>query len=59
MLKQPILDFGCVVMAHIPLDKQGMLTGRAVETYYVGVHANGRHGGLLLYNPVTKHTIVR
>ena len=27
--------------------------------YYVGVHANGRHGGLLLYNPVTKHTIVR
>ena len=32
MLKQPILDFGCVVMAHIPLDKQGMLSGRAVET---------------------------
>jgi hypothetical protein len=46
-------------MAHIPTSNQGMLTGRAVETYYVGVHANGRHGGLLLYNPVTKHTIVR
>ena len=36
-----------------------MLTGRATETYYVGPHDNGRHGGLLLYNPKTKHTIVR
>jgi hypothetical protein len=59
MLKQPILDFGCIVMAHIPLKDQGMLTGRAMETYYVGPHNNGRHGGVLLYNPKTKHTIVR
>ena len=59
MIKQPILDFGCIVMAHIPLKDQGMLTGRATETYYVGPHDNGRHGGLLLYNPKTKHTIVR
>ena len=59
MKKQPILDFGCIVMAHIPLKDQGMLTGRATETYYVGPHDNGRHGGLLLYNPITKHTIVR
>ncbi len=59
MLKPPLLDFGCVVMAHIPTSNQGMLTDRAVETYYVGVHANERHGRLLLYNPVTKHTIVR
>ena len=27
MVKQPILDFGCIVMAHIPLKDQGMLTG--------------------------------
>ena len=59
MIKQPLLDFGCVVMAHIPLKDQGMLTCRALETYYVGPHDNGRHGGLFLYNPVTKHTIVR
>ena len=59
MVKQPILDFGCIVMAHIPLKDQGMLTGLATETYYVGPHDNGRHGGLLLYNPHTKHTIVR
>ena len=59
MIKQPILDFGCIVMAHIPLKDQGMLTGRAIETYYVGPHDNGRHGGVLLYNPKTKHTIVR
>jgi hypothetical protein len=59
MFKQPILDFGCIVMAHVPLKDQGMLTGRAIETYYVGPHEHGRHGGLLLYNPQTKHTIVR
>ena len=41
MIKQPILDFGCIVMAHIPLKDQGMLTGRAIETYYVGPHDNG------------------
>ena len=28
MVKQPILDFGCIVMAHIPLKNKGMLTGR-------------------------------
>ena len=59
MLKQPLLEFGCIVMAHVPLALQGMLSGRAVETYYVGAHINGRHGGMLLYNPLTKKTIVR
>ena len=59
MLKQPLLEFGCIVMAHVPLALQGVLSGRAVETYYVGAHINGRHGGMLLYNPLTKKTIVR
>ena len=59
MLKQPILEFGCIVMAHVPLALQGMLSGRAIETYYVGAHINGRHGGMLLFNPVTQRTIVR
>ncbi len=59
MLKQPILDFGCIVMAHVPLDHQGVFSPKSIETYYVGVHEHGRHGGLLLYNPKSKHTIVR
>ena len=59
MLKQPILDFGCVVMAHVPKVKQGMLTCKSIETYYVGVHEHGRHGGILLYDPKTKRTQVR
>ncbi len=59
LLKQPMLDFGCIVMAHVPLTQQGNLSDKAVETYYVGCHADGRHGGILLYNPKTKHTIIR
>jgi len=59
LLKKPLLEFGCIVMAHVPLALQGMLSGRAIETYYVGAHINGRHGGMLLFNPITKHTIVR
>ncbi len=59
MLKQPMLDFGCIVMAHVPLDLQGVLSDRSIKTYYVGTVENGRHGGILLYNPITKHTIIR
>jgi len=59
LLKQPVLDFGCVVMAHVPLSQQGNLSDKAIETYYVGCHIDGRHGGILLYNPKSKHTITR
>jgi hypothetical protein len=41
MLKQPILDFGCIVMAHVPLDHQGVFSPKSIETYYVGVHEHG------------------
>ena len=27
MFKQPLLDFGCIVMAHVPLAQQGLLSG--------------------------------
>ena len=54
----PAIPFGSIVMAWIPLEDQTSLGGRSVETYYVGM-ATGYKGGILLYNPVTKRTIVR
>ena len=58
LIDNPIIPFGSIVMAHIPLDQQTTLGDRAVKTYYVGI-ANGYKGGIQLYNPVTKHCIVR
>ena len=54
----PAIPFGSIVMAWIPLEDQTSLGGRSVETYYVGM-ATGYKGGILLYNPLTKRTIVR
>ena len=45
-------------MAWIPLKDQTSLSGRSIKTYYVGM-AGGHKGGILLYNPLTKHTIIR
>ena len=44
--------------AYIPLDDQTALGGRSIRTFYVGF-AQGHKGGILLYNPKTKRTIVR
>ena len=33
---QPLLPFGSIVMSHIPLEQQTSLSGRSIETIYVG-----------------------
>lgn len=58
LLKTPMMSFGTIVMAHEPLDLQTVLGGRSFETYYVG-RAEGYKGGLTLFNPLTKRSIVR
>ena len=54
----PMLPFGSVVMAHIPLALQRALGPRSVETFVVGCSL-AHVGGLLLYNPITKRVIIR
>jgi hypothetical protein len=54
----PIIPFGSIVMAHIPLEMQTKNGPRSTTTYCVG-SARDYKGGLLLFNPETKHTIVR
>jgi len=58
MLHNPSIPFGSVVKAHIALNIQTGFSGRSIDTIYVGM-AHGRHGGILLFNPLTKHTLVR
>jgi len=57
-LKNPLIPFGSIVYAHVPLTLQGTLSDKSIETYYVGF-ADGRHGGILLWNPKTLHAITR
>ena len=54
----PLLPFGSVVMAHVPVSQQVALGPRSFQTYAVGV-APGVKGGVRLYNPVTKRIIIR
>ena len=54
----PIIPFGSIVMAHIPLSEQTNLGGRAFETYSVGC-APAHKGGVTLFNPVTKRYVIR
>lgn len=54
----PIIPFGSIVMAHIPLELQTKNGPRSTTTYCVG-SARVYKGGLLLFNPETKRTIVR
>ena len=53
-----MVPFGSIVMAHIPLKDQTVLGGRCIRTSYVGI-AHNHKGGILLYCPKTKRTIVR
>ena len=55
---QPILPFGTIVMAHIPVKLQHALGGRSMETIAVGC-APGYKAGILLFNPRTKKYLVR
>ena len=58
LIDNPCIPFGSVVMAHLPLKDQTALSGRCIRTYYIGI-APDHKGGILLYNPKTKRTIVR
>lgn len=54
----PLLPFGTVVQAHIPVKDQHALGGRTLEAFSVGIAA-GHKGGILLFNPKTKRYIIR
>ena len=58
MLQTPMLPFGAIVMAHIPLVLQESLGPRSVKTYAIGISLQ-HDGGLLLFNPSTKRVIIR
>jgi hypothetical protein len=56
--KYPMLPFGAIVMAHIPLSKQAVGVPRSELTYFVGPSLLHKKG-LKLYNPTTKREIIR
>jgi len=56
--KTPILPIGTIAIAHIPLEKQSLRTGRGIETVVIG-RAPNHIGGISLFNPATKRVIVR
>jgi hypothetical protein len=58
VLKIPIIPFGSIVVAHIPLQLQTKSGPRSTLTYCVG-SASDYKGGLLLFNPITHRVIVR
>ena len=56
--KYPMLPFGSIVMAHIPLKLQSVGSPRSELTYCVGTSLDHKKG-LRLYNPTTKKEIIR
>ena len=58
LIKLPMIPFGSVVMAHVPVDQQTVETGRSVLHYAVGTSL-GHRGGLRLFNPKTKREVIR
>jgi hypothetical protein len=56
--RQPLLTFGCAVMAHVAVANQSKLSTNAELTYYVGP-ASSTHYSIMLYNKATKKTIIR
>jgi len=57
-LANPLLPFGSIVYAHIPLCLQTTLSGRSVRTFYIGC-APDHKSGILLFDPRTKLTKIR
>ena len=57
-LKLPMIPFGSVVMAHVPLDQQTTDGPRSILHYAVGTSLS-HLGGLKLFNPVTKRVVTR
>ena len=58
ILKLPMIPFGSVVMAHIPLDQPTTNGPKSIKTYAVGT-ALGHQGGLRQFNPRTKREVIR
>ena len=58
LLKLPMIPFGSVVMAHVPLDQQTTDGPRSILHYAVGTSL-GHRGGLRLFNPKTKREVIR
>jgi hypothetical protein len=56
--RQPLLPFGCAVMAHIAVETQSKLSANAELTYYVGPASTTKYA-IMLYNKATKKTIIR
>ena len=56
--KFPMIPFGSVVMAHVPLKQQEVGSPKAILHYAVGT-SMGHRGGMRLWNPKTKREIVR
>jgi len=56
--KYPMLPFGSIVMAHIPVSQQTAGSQRSQVTYCVGTSLAHKKG-LILYNPQTKREIIR
>eukprot|EP01035_Chromulina_nebulosa_P025306 gene25306-33026_t len=54
----PMLPFGSIVMAHIPVALQASLGYKSFKTVAIGTAITHRQG-LLLYNPITKRIIIR
>ena len=54
----PMIPFGSVVMAHVPLDQQTTDGPHSTLHYTVGTSL-GHQGGLRLFNPATKRVVVR
>ena len=57
LVKLPMILFGSVVMAHVPLDQQTTDGPRSIKHYAVGT-ALGHLGGLQLFNPETKRVVI-
>ena len=58
VLKLPMISFGSVVMAHIPLDQQTIDGSRSILHYAVGT-AVGHPSGLRLISPATKRVVIQ
>ena len=58
VLATPIFPFGTTVVAHIPLQRQTVRTGRGFEAIVVG-RASEYREGIKLFNVTTKSTVTR
>ena len=58
LLTLPMIPFGSIVMAHVPVKQQSIGSPKSILHYVVGT-AMGHQKGLRLFNPKTKRDIIR